>query len=687
MPIPPYHNQDTSCMLDHRMMTMAMAAKTNCSSSERSGLLAHRTTATMSDDYDDGRGKLETGVADRHSLGRHRQRRRWIGSVMILSFVAIFGASYYSTHTSDNGNNDTNMQAYDNDMMDTNAEMIPGAAGKKKKMNKNKKKTHDKSTSEPSDPTADNSDTKTQENENNMMDTNTEITMGAASMKKEKIRPTDDDNERATTDSTAPNNPFDPPPGDRDGHALERCEWVVHVFTEKYAARPYDFLKIQYATQAEDANVFYRATADLFWMDFVLGGWHDRLRFENLEIDAAHLDGTSFKPKSSWTWVTGDQHLSNFGAWRNRNHDFVFSVNDFDEAAIYDFQVDVLRIAVSIFNHAATDGFSEEEIKDALHAFTDTYVNTLVDYVGGDAQELYELTPSTATGQLQSFLKDLSGHKYGTLRKSGHLLRKSTKHQLEKFTENGKFIHTDRTRLVPVSQQLEAEIRSQFTIDNYGATMMKMGWKVYQWNVDFFEILDVARRVGSGIGSYGVDRYYVLLKGNERGTENGTNSEAATILDVKFAARPAVELVLSPQDQAWYDVMFQNNAERAVAGQRKLTSYVDPFTGWITLNGTSFGVRERSPWKAAPNLQTLFRDSGDFIDFTEQIAIVTATSHARGTVSKSPGQFKHVIANVLKHWTNRMVWGDAVYRVAQEYREQVLLDFNCFKTYVEENYS
>jgi uncharacterized protein (DUF2252 family) len=40
---------------------------------------------------------------------------------------------------------------------------------------------------------------------------------------------------------------------------------------------------------------------------------------------------------------------SNFGAWRNRGGEVVFSVNDFDEAAIYDFHIDVLRIAVSIW--------------------------------------------------------------------------------------------------------------------------------------------------------------------------------------------------------------------------------------------------------------------------------------------------------------------------------------------------
>ena len=60
------------------------------------------------------------------------------------------------------------------------------------------------------------------------------------------------------------------------------------------------------------------------------GGWHDRVKFENIGIKAKQMDGTDLQPRSTWTWVTGDQHLSNFGAWRNRGGEVVFSVNDFD---------------------------------------------------------------------------------------------------------------------------------------------------------------------------------------------------------------------------------------------------------------------------------------------------------------------------------------------------------------------
>ena len=110
----------------------------------------------------------------------------------------------------------------------------------------------------------------------------------------------------------------------------ERCEWVVDLFTKKYKGRGEEELKTQYAIQSADSNVFYRATANIFWIDFVKNGWHDRIRFKTIGIQAKQFDGTPLQPRSTWTWVTGDQHLSNFGAWRNRGGEVVFSVNDFD---------------------------------------------------------------------------------------------------------------------------------------------------------------------------------------------------------------------------------------------------------------------------------------------------------------------------------------------------------------------
>ena len=121
------------------------------------------------------------------------------------------------------------------------------------------------------------------------------------------------------------------------------------------------------------------------------------------------------------------------------------------EAAIYDFQVDVLRIAVSVCSHAFTNGLEAKDVHDVLRAFTDMYVETLINYVGSDRELLYELTPQTASGSLKTFLTNLRDDKSG-------------RRMLQKFTEKDSkgvrsFILGDETNLVKVSAEIDQAIQ------------------------------------------------------------------------------------------------------------------------------------------------------------------------------------------------------------------------------------
>jgi len=44
----------------------------------------------------------------------------------------------------------------------------------------------------------------------------------------------------------------------------------------------------------------------------------------------------------------GDLHLENFGTWRDADGRFVWGVNDFDEAAVMPYVLDLVRLAASI---------------------------------------------------------------------------------------------------------------------------------------------------------------------------------------------------------------------------------------------------------------------------------------------------------------------------------------------------
>ena len=318
--------------------------------------------------------------------------------------------------------------------------------------------------------------------------------------------------------------------------------------------------------------------------------------------------------------------------------------------------------------------------------FTDSYLSTLQAYVGNEKALLFELTHREAVGKLADFLREVD--KLG-----------SQHRMLQKYTEidshgSRRFSKTSKTCLRTVTPAVEAQVRAAFRRDAYGATMTRTGWHAREWSDAYFKVLDVAARVGSGVGSYGVQRFYVLLAGDEAKKQNATTDDSerfmgSVILDVKFEPRPAVTNVLNRFDEAWYGAQvapFSNEAARAVHAQRQLTSYTDPFTGWIKLNGAAYVVRQRSPWKAGFDLASLLTYT-DLAELVQQLAAVTATSHARGTAGNAPAQFKEVVSAALGTPFARATWGVSVASIAAAYREQVLLDFGCFTDYVKSNFS
>ena len=456
--------------------------------------------------------------------------------------------------------------------------------------------------------------------------------------------------------------------------AHQRCNHVIERTIAHNWGKSRKTLKEQFAIQSTDPNLYYRGVAYLFWEDFVSNGWGN-FNLTDVVPTARLADGSPLSRTHTWTWITGDQHLSNFGAWKNRHGDVVFGINDFDEAAVYDFQMDLWRVGTSIVDHALTNGLSREQAAHAVVSFTDEYIETVSSYMGNERALLHELTRAHVgprAHQLAAFLDSVQD-------------QEGLHKQLRKFTAVGAhgkrhFIFDDDTKLEPVEPQLRAEIITAMGKRGYGATLQKIGWQTHEWSDEYFEVIDVAWRVNSGDGSYGVSRFYVLLAGSD--TLVNQIAIDGVILDVKYTPQPAIRAVLSEEDFPWYDTLFVSEGARVVEAQRRLTSYTDPFAGYAVIRGAVHVVRQRSPWKASLDVGGVPAD--EFEATVREVAAVTATSHVRGSVGKAPVQFKEVLSSALDTSTARAQWGAAVARTAVAYREQVLMDFACFRRWVQE---
>ena len=183
------------------------------------------------------------------------------------------------------------------------------------------------------------------------------------------------------------------------------------------------------------------------------------------------------------------------------------------------------------------------------------------------------MTAEHASGPLRDFLEATA-------------VENSAAEQLRAFTRVGdggerEFIKDDTTKLAEVEPHVREEVLRGWNAAGYGATLNKIGWHEIEFSHEVFRIIDMAKRIGSGDGSFGAARYYLLIAGGDKMRPNEPN----VILDVKLTTEPAMKPQLSPADAAWYATLFHNEGSRANLAQRALTSFTDPYTGWIYIGG------------------------------------------------------------------------------------------------------
>jgi len=76
--------------------------------------------------------------------------------------------------------------------------------------------------------------------------------------------------------------------------------------------------------------------------------------------------------------AVGDLHVENFGTWRDIEGRLVWGVNDFDEAAVLPYTLDLVRLATSAML-AIDEGHLSVNVKDACAAILDGYRESLVE--------------------------------------------------------------------------------------------------------------------------------------------------------------------------------------------------------------------------------------------------------------------------------------------------------------------
>jgi len=424
-------------------------------------------------------------------------------------------------------------------------------------------------------------------------------------------------------------------------------ETILNEFDEQCMNLDHGMRKEKYSQMSESPFRFFRGSAYLFYYDMT------------------KIPFSFHTPEDKPTWIQGDLHMENFGAFQNEQGEIVYDVNDFDEGYVGSYLYDVLRMSVSIALFCDAQSISEEEQKERIAHYLGAYYDQLKRFKKNkDDPFTITFTKDNTNGPVRKVLKKL------VKRQTNHLLKDITY-----INEENKRVFAWSDEIKPVSEEERETLES--LSDAYFHSLdaeNKQDRSVYS-------IKDIARKHGSGTASIGLDRYYLLVEGGK--DAHGLDD---LVLEVKEVRTPIPAYFLPYRAQFWEK--YEHQGERVITTQKAMHHLEDPYLGYLTMDDRHFYVRERSPYKKkvkANLLQTV-----EDIDSTVEImGRITAKIHARADVDFQADLFSHesekeilkAIGNEFDTFCSQIVFTSMVYK------EQVKSDYELFCQWVTKEFA
>lgn len=413
---------------------------------------------------------------------------------------------------------------------------------------------------------------------------------------------------------------------------------------------------LKYAKLGASPYQFFRGTNHLYWQDV----WDD-WRF-------ALFGGL---PETQ-TWLQGDAHPENFGAYGHHDDAVQYGMDDFDDALIGDYQYDLWRLAIGlVLDGRENVGLGRKAILKALETLVASYHGELLDHTEGEAPEA--VTRQTAKGPLGPFME-----KVASKRSRARMLEKWTH-----MTDEGRRFAERPGKLARLPAGVARQLRKAIETE-YPRTLAEPLGDVGQ---EHFRIKDMARRLDAGTGSLGLARFYVLIEGGR------DHEHDDVILDVKQQTPPEGWKRMSAAEKRAWRRAFPNEGIRHAAAFQAIAEHPDRYLGWLRLGSTVFSVRERSPFKVdfpTHKLADATANSKDkakaYSQLVKQWGRILAREHLRGARAlypEEPGRFARGVCACLDGRLEAFT--DQVSALAEGYADRVSEDYRGFVASREED--
>ncbi|MEO1370163.1 MAG: DUF2252 family protein, partial [Acidobacteriota bacterium] len=329
---------------------------------------------------------------------------------------------------------------------------------------------------------------------------------------------------------------------------------------------------------APDVFTFVRATAGLYHRDLLDSG--------AVAASPFHIGAV--------TWLQGDAHVRNVGVFADDGGEVVFGLDDFDQAWPGSYLVDVWRMASTLVlfaDRADVPGDAER----AARAFAESYVDAVIEFAADQGEIDFQLTRDRARAPARRLILE-------TLDEEG------PKEMLGEWTRGKKDRRRFRSHEDLADLDDEAARRLVEAVGSYAE-------RLDGFEDGYFRVKDVARRLKAGIGSRGVDRFYVLVE--------GPPGKADVILDVKAQVpRPSLAR-LFPRPPG-----LPEAGCRVARAEGVMLARADRHLGCLEMAGQSYSVRPRNPFKKSMKAKKI--DGGDDLEeLARDLGRVLAAAHSR----------------------------------------------------------
>ena len=254
--------------------------------------------------------------------------------------------------------------------------------------------------------------------------------------------------------------------------ASTRTNWVVaqvYGYNHPFAATDGAELGTKMSTMAASAFNFYRGTAHIFYQDMQT-------------LPASNYTTT----QTGYTWLGGDAHIGNFGAWQDSGGNTVFSVDDFDEGYLGQYVWDLRRLATSMVLAGRANGLADGDIRAAINSMVGAYVDKMDDFMGSSAELSFQLKSGNTSGVVGDTIAASKGDA------RSDLLSKYTR-----LSGGTRTLQTIAGKLATVDSTTYSHIVA--AVGAYTSTIAVSK----RYPASYYQMKDIRQKLGSGIGSLG----------------------------------------------------------------------------------------------------------------------------------------------------------------------------------------